>query len=133
MVRATLAGPELEGFEPQGPGGRVKLALPLPGRTDPPRPTWDPKGWVYPPGQAGAVRTYTIRAWRPAPAGPEVDIDFALHAEGPAVDWIRRARPWVACESSLAAAIRGHLRGVRGLAPGQFSAVGYWKTGGAIG
>lgn len=50
------------------------------------------KGWVFPPGEEqAAVRTYTIRHLRRSP--PEIDVDFTLHAGGPAATWVRRARP----------------------------------------
>lgn len=54
-----------------------------------------PDEWVHvffgAPGDHSRRRNYTVRALRPQ--ADEVDIDFALHERGLAVDWVRGARP----------------------------------------
>jgi len=54
-----------------------------------------PDEWVHmffgAAGDHGQRRNYTVRAIRPRV--DEVDVDFALHARGLAVDWVRAARP----------------------------------------
>jgi len=76
MLRVTLGGEGLAGFQPDRQGGYVKLNLPQ-------------------DGGKPAVRTYTIRAQRDG----EIDVDFALHAEtatghaGPATEWAMTVEP----------------------------------------
>lgn len=95
MRRITFRGPELAGCTSAGLDQRLKLLLPLPGQDEP----------VVPPGTdwyAGYramaedvrpwMRTYTIRAFRPA--ATEIDVDFVLHGDtGPASAWAQRAAP----------------------------------------
>ncbi|MCQ4119214.1 siderophore-interacting protein [Rhodococcus tibetensis] len=70
MQRITLSGGDLTRFESSGaPDERLLLA--------------------FPPG--GMERSYTVRRWDPSAC--EMDIDFAVHAGGPAVRWALQASP----------------------------------------
>lgn len=92
--RFTFTGPSVHQLDSGGFDQRVKLILPLPGRGFDSLPTggdWYPQWRELPDELRNPVRTYTIRALRPA-AG-EVDIDIALHGRtGPASRWASDAR-----------------------------------------
>ena len=92
MVRVTLAGPELEGFVSASFDDHVKVFFPSSGEELPLMPTMTPNGPVYPEGMPRpAARDYTPRRYDPASG--ELDLDFALHAEGPATSWAATAAP----------------------------------------
>ncbi len=90
MLRVTLGGAELDGFDQPTPTQHVKLIVPEPGQPRPilPEPT-APRGAPAPGGVRPTMRTFTIRRFDPA--SREIDIDFALHEEGPASQWAERA------------------------------------------
>ncbi|NYI04866.1 siderophore-interacting protein [Allostreptomyces psammosilenae] len=85
MVRVTLGGPALSGFTVAGPASRVKIFL----------PTAESGGVPVLPGNPDGLRpvrrTYTVRALRTAP--DELDLDFVVHADGPAGAWAAQAAP----------------------------------------
>lgn len=56
-------------------------------------------------------RYYSVRAWRPE--SDELDIDFVVHAEGPATQWARDARPGDTVAFDLP---RGHFHPPEGTA-----------------
>jgi NADPH-dependent ferric siderophore reductase len=105
--RVTFIGPSLLDFGVPGPtlDLRIKLLLPNPGH-----PLRLPgvngvlqAGWYQDwlkqdqPGR-GFIRSYTVRALRRAPSGPEVDVDFVLHRgpgsqPGPGSGWALEAAP----------------------------------------
>lgn len=92
MVRITLGGEDLAGFESPGFDDHIKLFIPAPGEEAPPRPELSERGVSFPAGQAHpAVRDFTPRHHDPV-AGT-LQIDFALHETGPASEWARQARP----------------------------------------
>lgn len=90
LIRVTFAGPELEGFPLGHEGANCKLVLPRDGET---RADFD--AWFAPDGpdeKVHAVRTYTVRAFRPDSL--ELDIDFVAHGDqGPATRWAQNAAP----------------------------------------
>jgi NADPH-dependent ferric siderophore reductase len=90
MVRLTVGGPELDGFDQPAPTQHVKLIIPHPGQDRPvlPDPSL-PKG-VHGDGPRPLMRTYTIR--RIDPGRQEMDIDVSLHGEGEVSEWARHAR-----------------------------------------
>jgi iron complex transport system ATP-binding protein len=106
--RITFAGPALDRFGVPGPALdlRIKLLLPVPGHSLPRPGTPDGQlyeGWYQDwlrseqPGR-GFIRSYTVRALRPTPAGRELDVDFVIHPGGgnhdaPGSDWARAAIP----------------------------------------
>ena len=83
MLRITLKGAELDGFEPTLPASYLKLIFPEPGQLEPNRPLPDGP-------RPTAMRTYTPLAVRPELH--EVDVDFVLHGEGPASTWAAQAQ-----------------------------------------
>ena len=107
LRRITFAGPALERFGVPGPtlDLRIKLLLPEPGhpvsRPGIPDGTLH-EGWYQEwlrgeqPGR-GFIRSYTVRAVRTTPGGPELDVDFVLHAGpgagGPGAGWALAAEP----------------------------------------
>ncbi|MBX7268105.1 siderophore-interacting protein [Micromonospora sp. Llam7] len=94
FVRVTFTGPDLDRFADNGYDQRIKLALPLPGRTGvrlPQGPDWYAQWRALPDHERNPIRTYTVRAVRPHRS--EVDVDLVLHGDGgPATRWARRVR-----------------------------------------
>lgn len=92
FLRITFTGGDLDEFGHDGPDQRIKLYLPAEGRDLPELSgtDWFAQYRAMDPAVRGHVRTYTIRAVRPAQR--EVDVDFALHGDaGPASAWAVRA------------------------------------------
>lgn len=90
IVRITIAGDELEGFESPGfddnikvffPDSHGRLLLPIPG----------PDGPVWAGLERPVMRNYTPR--RHDAVNRTLQIDFALHEAGPAASWAASARP----------------------------------------
>ena len=73
MVRVTFGGEALSAFAWNGPAAHIKLIF------------------AAPEGARPIMRTYTPRRYDAA--ARELDVDFALHAEGPASTWARQAAP----------------------------------------
>lgn len=81
LVRVTLTGDELTGFVSLGPTDHVKLFLPDPATGVLTTPQLTPDGVRRPTDAVIISRDYTPRAFRAdAAGGPELDIDFVLHA-----------------------------------------------------
>jgi NADPH-dependent ferric siderophore reductase len=92
LVRVSLAGAALEGFEIAAPTQHVKLLFPAPGQDAPTLPEPGPDGLRFPDDQPRPVmRTFTPRRFDPASG--RLDVEFVLHEEGPATAWARRAAP----------------------------------------
>ncbi|WP_243723118.1 siderophore-interacting protein [Actinomadura sp. 7K507] len=103
MVRVTLGGDSLNAyaetpFVTAGRDQRIKLFLPHPHQDAPVMPenndgaTWFADWRALDPAVRGIMRSYTVRDQRPG----ELDVDFALHANGtsgPAAAWAAAARP----------------------------------------
>ena len=92
MVRVTLGGPNMDGFESHQADEHCKLVFPDP-ETGVTRYPWQaPDGehldWPdpFPP-----TREYTIRRYDPT--AREVDLDFVVHPGGLASDWAQRVEP----------------------------------------
>lgn len=96
MSRVTFSGPSLDDLAPDQ---YVKVFFPQPGQPEPvlPEPlagdevlSWYRTYLAMPDDVRPPMRTYTVRALRPA--SQEIDIDFVLHGdEGPASAWASRA------------------------------------------
>lgn len=88
MVRVTLGGPGIDGFESHLPDEHMKLVFPDPdtGLTRAPTQDGDHLDWPtpFPP-----TREYTVRRYDRA-AGT-VDIDFVVHTGGLASEWAQTA------------------------------------------
>ncbi|WP_305785499.1 siderophore-interacting protein [Symbioplanes lichenis] len=95
FVRVTLTGPGVDRFADNGYDQRIKLIPPLPGAGlahVPTGPEWYTEWRALPDELRNPIRTYTIRAVRPA--AHEIDIDMVLHgATGPASAWAETAAP----------------------------------------
>ncbi|RNE63602.1 siderophore-interacting protein [Cryobacterium tepidiphilum] len=93
FTRVTFTGPELHDFGTVGLDQRVKIILPLPGvgiSQLPENESWYEAWRKLPDAHRNPIRTYTVRAVRPA--AREIDIDFVAHGDtGPASRWVRRA------------------------------------------
>jgi len=90
MVRVTVGGPELEGFERPAPTQHIKVILPDPdtGRPVLPDPSL-PRGASVPGQPRPLMRTYTIRRYDPS--AEELDVDFVVHGQGAGSEWAERA------------------------------------------
>lgn len=100
FLRVTFTGDDLDRFADNGFDQRIKLIPPLAGHGLAHLPTgedWYAQWCALPDEHRNPMRTYTVRAVRPAVR--EVDIDMALHgATGPASIWAAQVRPGsVAC------------------------------------
>ncbi|MSQ32506.1 MAG: siderophore-interacting protein [Dehalococcoidia bacterium] len=91
MIRITVAGDELTGLTTHGTAEHIKIFLPQSGQDTVVMPTMGPNGPEMPTGIERPIsRTYTPRKWNPATN--ELDIDFLIHGEGPAVAWVSKAK-----------------------------------------
>lgn len=89
LIRVTLTGDDLAGFQSRGFDDHVKLFFPDPATGKLSLPTMGPEGPVWPEGRP-TMRDYTPRR-HDAKAGT-LEIDFALHEAGPATQWAEQAR-----------------------------------------
>jgi NADPH-dependent ferric siderophore reductase len=93
LRRITFGGPDLAGVVSAGLDQRIKLFFPLPGQDEPVVPegeNWYPEFRALPDDVRPAMRTYTIREFRPAAL--ELDVDIVLHGDiGPGSVWAGRA------------------------------------------
>ncbi|WP_067467933.1 siderophore-interacting protein [Actinomadura macra] len=93
LVRVTLGGPGVDGFESHAPDEHIKLIFPEDdGSLRLPEPDGDLLRWPRP---APTSREYTVRRYDPV--NRELDIDIALHGaggtEGLGAAWARSVRP----------------------------------------
>ena len=92
FMRVTLAGDALAGFISASFDDHLKLMLPAPGQTELVLPELGPNGPRPADGAARPVmRDYTPRRFDAASG--ELDIEFALHGDGPAAAWAAQAQP----------------------------------------
>lgn len=91
LVRVTLAGPDLVGFEVDEPAASVRLLLPSAGRSDLVLPEWNGNEFLLPDGERPAIRTLTPR--RADPEAGELDVDVVVHGGGVASPWAEAAQP----------------------------------------
>ena len=103
-VRVTFGGDDLAAMPVVAPDGYLKLVLPPPGRRGAAAPAppadgelgaWYRRYLALPDGIRPPMRTYTVRERRtePVSGAVEMDVDFVLHARGPACEWVLGARP----------------------------------------
>jgi NADPH-dependent ferric siderophore reductase len=99
MQRITLGGADLEGFTSLAPGDHVKAFFPDPTVGEIVTPVVVDGRPQLPTGPGEVIaRDYTPAAFRPiGEHGPELDLDFVLHADGshagPAASWAAQAKP----------------------------------------
>jgi NADPH-dependent ferric siderophore reductase len=93
LVSVRVTGGDLSRFGEAPPTSHIKVFLPAPGQDAPVLPTVTADGErVWPDGESRpVVRTYTPRSFDPETGA--LEIQFALHGEGPAADWAQHARP----------------------------------------
>lgn len=84
MIRLTLGGPGMDGFESHEADEHVKLVLPDEdtGLVRAPTQDGDHLDW---PSPFPPTRDYTVRVYRPEAA--EFDVDFVVHEGGRAAEW----------------------------------------------
>ncbi len=86
MVRITFGGEQMAGFESKGPAEHIRVYMPDGETGDLLLPVMGPDGNAFPEDrQRPASRAYTPRRWDPETG--ELDIDIALHDEGPGPVW----------------------------------------------
>ncbi|MGH3877569.1 MAG: siderophore-interacting protein [Actinophytocola sp.] len=93
LRRITFAGPDLAGIVSAGLDQRIKLFFPLAGQDEPVVPegeNWYTEFRALPDDVRPAMRTYTVRDFRPGEL--ELDVDVVLHGDtGPGSSWAGRA------------------------------------------
>ena len=105
LVRVTLAGPELEGFEVPDPAASVRLLLPSGGPgADLVLPAWNGNEFLLDGGRRPVIRTLTPLV-AAGGAGDELDVEIVVHDGGAASTWA------VAAEPGAPAALSGPGRG----------------------
>src|SRR5258706_13147160 len=91
MRRVTLGGTDLRGFNSLSPDDHIKAFF-FPAGTIACKPASGATGAAWPEGtNKPPMRDYTPRRYDDHAL--ELDIDFVLHGEGPAVRWATDARP----------------------------------------
>ncbi len=91
LIRVTLGGEQLAGFDSPGFDDHVKLFFPDPQTGHLLLPEVGPDGPIWPDDARPVMRDYTPHS-HDVDAGT-VQLDFVVHAAGPATDWAVRARP----------------------------------------
>lgn len=92
MMRVTVGGEDLKGFQSAGADDHMKVFFPDEGQEKPVLPQVTPEGVVWPQdAKRPASRDFTPRRYD-AEAN-ELDIDFVLHGAGPAASWAAQAQP----------------------------------------
>jgi NADPH-dependent ferric siderophore reductase len=91
MIRATFAGPDLEGLTVEHPAASVRLLLPSPGTREVVIPSWNGNEFLLPNGRRPTIRTFTPR--RVDPETLELDLDIVIHGAGVASHWAEAAEP----------------------------------------
>lgn len=90
FVRVTLGGAQLEGFVSASFDDHFKLMLPPDAQSPLILPTFGPNGPEWPDDMPRpAMRDFTPRFHDVVKR--ELDVEFALHGEGPATEWAARA------------------------------------------
>ena len=86
MVRITFGGEQMAGFESKGPAQHIRVFMPDSETGELLLPVMGPEGNAFPENRTRpASRAYTPRRWDSETG--ELDIDIALHHEGPGSAW----------------------------------------------
>ncbi|MDB5876974.1 MAG: NADPH-dependent ferric siderophore reductase [Variovorax sp.] len=91
LVRVTLGGDALEGFNSPGFDDHAKIFFPDETTGALTLPTTGPDGPIWPEGVKPTMRDYTPRRFDAE--ARTLEIDFALHVAGPATRWAEQAKP----------------------------------------
>ena len=89
MIRATVAGEELTGFEAPEPAASVRLLVSAPGSSELILPEWNGNEFLLANGDRPTIRTFTPRRYDPE--SRELDLDIVLHEGGATSAWARAA------------------------------------------
>lgn len=89
MVRASFAGPDLEGFTVEHPAASVRLLIPTPDAQGLIVPVWNGNEFLMPDGTRPVIRTFTPRRVDPDP--PALDLDIVIHEGGAVSAWVAGA------------------------------------------
>ncbi len=90
MVRITLTGPALDGFDPGLPAASVRVLLPA-DATEVVLPTWTGNEFLLEDGSRPIIRTLTPLRFEPGPL--ELDVEIVRHGHGPLSAWADAAKP----------------------------------------
>ena len=90
MVRVTLGGPSLEGFDGGLPAASVRVLLPVEG-DELVVPEWNGNEFLLEDGSRPIIRTLTPLRFEPDAL--ELEVDVVLHGDGPLSTWAATARP----------------------------------------
>ena len=90
MVRITVTGSALEGFDPGLPASSVRVLLPTDSK-ELVLPTWTGNEFLFEDGSRPTIRTLTPLRFDPDRL--ELDIEIVLHGHGPLSTWAEVARP----------------------------------------
>lgn len=85
MRRVTFGGSDLATFAWSGPAAHIKIIFPEPGSGADTVAIPDPEG-----PRPRTTRTYTPRRWNAD--SQTLEVDFALHGDGPAATWAAQAK-----------------------------------------
>lgn len=89
MIRVTIGGDALRGFEMPDPAGSVRLLLPEPGAGTIDMPEWNGNEFRHADGSRPMIRTLTPRHHRPSE--DELDVDVVIHGNTPLATWATSA------------------------------------------
>lgn len=91
LISVSLRGDALSGFAPEAPTAHIKIFVPAEGEQFV-GPVPGPDGLTWPEDAPRPImRTYTPRRFDPQTN--TLDVEFALHGDGPAANWASRAQP----------------------------------------
>ena len=91
MIRVTLGGRDLEGFDVDQPAASVRLLLPEPEDETLVIPMWNGNEFLLADGRRPTIRTFT--PLRVDAEALELDLDIVVHGVGAASDWARASAP----------------------------------------
>lgn len=91
LVRVTLTGSELAGFEPPLPAGSVRLLIPDAPGAELVVPVWNGNAFFHVDGRRPVIRTLT--PLRHDPEAGELDVDIVRHGAGPLSAWAVNPQP----------------------------------------
>ena len=88
MIRVTLTGAELAGFELEQPAASVRLLVPSAGSAELVIPRWNGNEFLFEDGSRPIIRTFTPRNLTPQ----GLDLDIVVHTGGAVAGWVETAK-----------------------------------------
>ena len=89
LIRVTVDGGELAGFEIEQPAASIRLLIPAPGSTELVIPRWNGNEFLLDDGSRPVIRTFTPRDLTPR----GLDLDIVIHPGGAVSSWVENAHP----------------------------------------